>query len=114
MNKQDVRYEVNNSYELAWELSEDFAVNPAMGPIYTSPLSILAYRKEWSSVSARFFIRDYKNRGDGLRGLIFNSVVDSKNSSVFHHLLFMTCFFISTLHQFTMEFPQQNQLASQL
>ena len=32
----------NNSYELAWELSEDFAVNLAMGSIYTSPLSILA------------------------------------------------------------------------
>jgi hypothetical protein len=43
-NNDDVRYEVNNSYELAWKLSEDFAVNPVMGPIYTSPLSILANR----------------------------------------------------------------------
>ncbi len=40
-NNDDVGYEVNNSYELDWELYEDFAVNPAMGPIYTSPLSIL-------------------------------------------------------------------------
>ena len=41
-NNDDVRYEVNNSYELVWELSEDFAVNAAMGPIYTSPFTILA------------------------------------------------------------------------
>ena len=40
-SNDDVRYEVNNSYELAWEPSEDFAVNAAMDPIYTSPLSIL-------------------------------------------------------------------------
>ena len=53
-NNDDVRSEVNNSYELARELYEDFTVNPAMGPIYTSPLSILANKKEWSSVSARF------------------------------------------------------------
>ena len=41
-NNDDVGYEVNNSYELAWKLSEDFAVNPAMGPIYTSPHTILS------------------------------------------------------------------------
>ncbi len=41
-SNNDVGCDFNNSYELAWELSEDFAVNPAMGPIYTSPLSILA------------------------------------------------------------------------
>jgi hypothetical protein len=41
-NNYDVGYEVTNSYELAWELSEDLAINPAMGPIYTNPLSILA------------------------------------------------------------------------
>jgi len=28
--------------ESAWELCGDFAVNAAMGPIYTSPLTILA------------------------------------------------------------------------
>jgi hypothetical protein len=72
-----------------------------MGPIYTSPLSILANRKEWSSVSARFFIWDYKNRGDGLRGLIFNSVVDSKNSSDFSSLTVDDVFFhlhIASIH----------------
>ena len=75
-SNDDVRCDFNNSYESAWELCGEFAVNAAMDPIYTSPLSILANQKEWSSVSARFFIRDYKNRGDGLRGLVFNSVVD--------------------------------------
>ena len=98
-----------------WELSEDFAVNPARGTIYTSPLSILANRKEWSCVSARFFIQAYKNRGDGLRGLIFNSLLwTQKTPVIFHHLHLMTCFFISTLHPFTVEFPQQNQLTSQI
>jgi hypothetical protein len=101
-NNDDVGYEVNNSYELAWELSDNFAVNPAMGPIYTSPLTILTNQNEWSSVGARFFIWDHKNQGDGIRGLIFNSEVDSKPPVTFHHLQFMKCFFISTLHQFTM------------
>jgi hypothetical protein len=41
-NNDDVGYEVNNSYESARKLSGDFAVNAAMGPIYTSPLTILA------------------------------------------------------------------------
>jgi hypothetical protein len=45
-NNDDVRYELINSYKLAWELSEDFAVNPAMGPIYTSLLTVLANQKE--------------------------------------------------------------------
>jgi hypothetical protein len=97
----DIGCYFNNSYELASKLSEHFAANPAMGPIYTSPLSILANRKEWSSVSARFFIRDYKNRGDGLRGLVFNSVVDSKNSSDFSSLTVDDMFFhlhIASIH----------------
>ena len=38
----DVGYDVINSYELASELSENFVVNPAMGPVYMSPLTILA------------------------------------------------------------------------
>ena len=100
-SNDDIGCDFNNCYELAWELSEDFAVNPARGTIYTSPLSILANRKEWSSVSARFFIRDYKNRGDGLRGLIFNSVVDSKNSSDFSSLTVDDMFFhlhIASIH----------------
>jgi hypothetical protein len=100
-SNDNIGCDFNNSYELAWELSEDFAGNPARGTVYTSPLSILANRKEWSSVSARFFIRDYKNRGDGLRGLIFNSVVDSKNSSDFSSLTVDDVFFhlhIASIH----------------
>jgi hypothetical protein len=100
-SNDDVGCDFNNSYESAWELCGEFAVNAAMDPIYTSPLSILANRKEWSSVSARFFIRDYKNRGDGLRGLVFNSVVDSKNSSDFSSLTVHDVFFhplVASIH----------------
>jgi hypothetical protein len=100
-NNDDVRYELNNSYKLAWELSEDFAVNPAMGPIYTSPLTILANQKEWSSVSARFFILDLQESGDGLKGLVFSTVVDSKNSSDFSSLTVHDMFFhlhIASIH----------------
>ena len=53
------------------------------------------------SVSAKFFIRDHKNHGDGLRGLIFNSVVDSKNSSDFSSLTVNDMFFhlhIASIH----------------
>jgi hypothetical protein len=100
-SNDDVGCDFNNSYELAWEPSEYSAVDPAIDPIYTIPLSILANRKEWSSVSARFFIWDYKNRGDGLRGLVFNSVVDSKNSSDFSSLTVHDIFFhlpVSSIH----------------
>ncbi len=55
MSNNDVGYEVNNTYESAWELCGDFTVNAAIGPIFTSPLAILANQKECSSVSARFF-----------------------------------------------------------
>jgi hypothetical protein len=41
-NDDDEGYEVNNTYESAWEVCGDLAVNTAMDPIYTSPLNILA------------------------------------------------------------------------
>ncbi len=62
-NNDDVGYEVNNSYESARKLSGDFAVNAAMGPSYTRPLTILANRNEWSSVSARFLFGTMRIRG---------------------------------------------------
>jgi len=70
-------------------------------PIYTSPFNILVNRKEWPSGSVRFFIRDHKNQGDGLRGLVFNSVVDSKTSSDFSSLTVHDMFFhlhIASIH----------------
>ncbi len=102
MNNDDVLgYEVNNTYESAWEVCGGLAVNAAMDPIYTIPLNILANQKECSSVSARFFICDHKNQGGGLRGLVFNSVVDSKNSSDFSSLTVHDMFFhllIASIH----------------
>ena len=41
-NDDVVGYEVNNTYESAWEVCGGLAVNAAMDPIYTSPLNILA------------------------------------------------------------------------
>jgi len=49
-------------------------------------LNILGNCDEWPSGSARFFLRDHKNQGDGLRGLVFNSVIDSKVYSDFSSL----------------------------
>jgi len=79
----------------------DFAVNAAMGPIYTSLLTMLANQNAWSSVSARCFIGNHKNPGDRLRGLIFNFVVDSKNSNEFSSLTVHDMFYhlhISSIH----------------
>ena len=45
-SNDDIGCDFNNSYEIAWELSDNFAVNPTMGPIYSSPLSILANQKD--------------------------------------------------------------------
>ena len=64
MNNDDVLgYEVNNTYESAWEVCQDLAVNAAMDPIYTRPLNILANQKECSSVSARFLFVITRIRG---------------------------------------------------
>jgi hypothetical protein len=100
-NDDVVGYEVNNTYESAWEVCRDLAVNAAIDPIYTSALNILANRKEWSSVSARFYSQDHTNQGARLRGLVFNSVVDSKNSSDFSSLTVDDMFFhlhVASIH----------------
>jgi hypothetical protein len=46
----------------------------------------LGNQKEWPSGSSRFFIRDHKNQGDGLQGLVFNSLIDAKSHSEFSSL----------------------------
>ena len=42
----------------------------------SNSLKILKNHNEWPSGSARFFMRDHQIRGNGLRGLVFNSVMD--------------------------------------
>lgn len=70
-------------------------------PVYISPTDILRNRNEWPTASSRFFIRDHKNQGDGLRGLVFNSVIDSKINCDFSSLTVNEMFFhlhIASIH----------------
>ncbi len=64
-------------------------------------LKILENRNEWPSGSARFFMRDHQIQGNGLRGLVFNSVMDSKVYNDFSSLTEEDMFFhlhIASIH----------------
>ena len=39
--------------------------------IFTNLVNILEISNKWPGVSARFFMRDHQNQGNGLRGLVF-------------------------------------------
>ena len=68
---------------------------------YVNPIDILGNQNEWPSASSRFFIRDHKNQGDGLRGLVFNSVTDLKINNDFSSLTVKEMFFhlhIAAIH----------------
>ncbi len=68
---------------------------------YVNPIDILGNQNEWPSASSRFFIRNHKNQGDGLRGLVFNSVIDSKINNDFSSLTVNEMFFhlhIAAIH----------------
>jgi hypothetical protein len=53
---------------------------------FSSSLKILENCNEWPSGSARFFMRDHQIHGNGSRGLVFNSVMDSRGYSDFSSL----------------------------
>ena len=58
-----------------------------------NPNNILGNCDEWPIGSARFFVRDHKNQGEGLKGLVFNSVIDLKVYSDFSSLSVEDMFF---------------------
>ena len=68
---------------------------------FSNSLKILENRNEWSGGSARFFMRDHQIHGNGLRGLVFNSVMDSKVYNDFSSLTVEDMFFhlhIASIH----------------
>ena len=67
----------------------------------SNSLKILEDCNEWPSGSARFFMRDHQIHGDGLRGLVFNSVMESKVYNDFSSLTEEDMFFhlhIASIH----------------
>ncbi len=67
----------------------------------SNSLKILENHNEWPSGSARFFMRDHQIHGNGLRGLVFNSVMDSKVYNDFSSLTEKDMFFhlhIASIH----------------
>jgi hypothetical protein len=53
-------------------------------PVHIRPIDILGNCNKWPSANSRFFIRNHKNQGDGLRGLVLNSVIDLKINRDFY------------------------------
>mgnify|MGYP007004894143 FL=1 len=43
-------------------------------------------RDEWPNPSKRFFTREHNRKGDGLRGLVYNALIDSKRMTDFSGL----------------------------
>ncbi len=56
---------------------------------------------EWPGQSAKFFVGEIEEQGNGLRGVVYNALIDSKRSCGFHNLQIEEMFFhlhIATLH----------------
>ena len=43
-------------------------------------------RNEWPSSSAKYHLREHRASGDGLQGLVFNSLIDQKEETFFSDL----------------------------
>ena len=68
---------------------------------FSNSLKILENRNEWSGGSVRFFMRDHQIHGNGLRGLVFNSVIDTKVNHDFSSLSLEDMYFhlhIASIH----------------
>ena len=68
---------------------------------FSNSLKILENRNEWSGGSARFFMRDHQINGNRLRGLVFNSVIDTKVNHDFSSLSLDDMYFhlhIASIH----------------
>ena len=76
-----------------------------------SSKSIFNDSNEWPCQSANFFVRDIEQQGNGLRGVVYNAVMDSKRSCGFHNLQIEEMFFhlhIATLHNNISQKSSQN------
>ncbi len=68
---------------------------------YPSSKTIFNDSDEWPTQNANFFVRQIKQQGNGLRGVVYNALIDSKISCGFHNLQIKEMFFhlhIATLH----------------
>ncbi len=59
--------------------------------IFTNPVNILDNCNKWPSGSARFFMRDHQNQGNGLRALVLILSLTQMPKVIFHHLQWMIC-----------------------
>ena len=75
----------------------------------SNSLKILENRNEWPSGSARFFMRDHQIHGNGLRCLVFNSVMNSKVYNDFSSLTEEDMIFYLHFASIPMDFPPQSQ-----
>ena len=58
-----------------------------------SSKSIFNDSNEWPCQSANFFVRKIEQQGNGLRGVFYNALIDSKRSCGFHNLHIEEMFF---------------------
>jgi hypothetical protein len=77
----------------------------------TSYKSIFNDSNEWPCQSANFFVREIEQEGNGLRGVVYNALIDLKRSCGFHNLQIEEMFFhlhIGTLHNNISQKNSQN------
>jgi len=99
-------YEDGGEWEVEFDPTSGTGISDTLGLISchydtNNPINILGNRDEWPIGSARFFVRDHKNQGEGLKGLVFNSVIDLKVYSDFSSLSVEDMFFhlhIASIH----------------
>ena len=60
---------------------------------FPSSKSIFNDSNEWPEQSAKFFVCDSETQGNGLRGVVYNALIDSKSSCGFHNLQIEEMFF---------------------
>ena len=109
--------QVEGSFNLmkAWneveEPEEAMVSHPDSMSECPSSKSIFNDSNEWPEQSAKFFVREIETQGNGLRGVIYNALFDSKRSCGFHNLQIEEMFFhlhIATLHNNISQKNSQN------
>ena len=76
-----------------------------------SSKSIFNDSNEWPEQSAKILGREIETQGNGLRGVVYNALIDSKRSCGFHNLQIEEMFFhlhIATLHNNISQKNSQN------
>jgi len=70
------------------EVDCDFCpeLEPSQESLGVRMAKVFGDRNEWSSSSARYYLREHRAAGDGHRGMVYNSLYDTKEDTGFSDL----------------------------